>query len=74
MRTTAGTRMSVSILFTGYAPVHFACFEPIYWRLTRSPEVTIRLSGGLRSRIRPASGSTTRRGCTRRSRCRRARS
>ena len=34
------------ILFTGYAPVHFVCFRPIYERLRRLPGVEIFLSGG----------------------------
>jgi len=36
------------ILFTGYAPVHFLCFLPIYERLARDPRVEIHLSGGFR--------------------------
>ncbi|HZN40836.1 MAG TPA: CDP-glycerol glycerophosphotransferase family protein [Planctomycetota bacterium] len=38
-----------SILFTGYAPVHFVCFQPLYERLLRSSEYDVFLSGGLRS-------------------------
>lgn len=34
------------ILFTGYAPVHFVCFRPIYERLRRLPGVQIFFSGG----------------------------
>lgn len=34
------------ILFTGYAPVHFVCFRPIYDRLTRVPGVEVFVSGG----------------------------
>ena len=34
------------ILFTGYAPVHFVCFRPIYERLTRVPDVEVFVSGG----------------------------
>ncbi len=33
------------ILFTGYAPVHFVCFRPIYERLCRVPGLTVHLSG-----------------------------
>src|SRR5713226_7351220 len=33
------------LLFTGYAPVHFACFRPIYQRLSKIPGITIHLSG-----------------------------
>jgi len=35
-----------SILFTGYAPVHFVCFRPIYERLKRVPGVQVFVSGG----------------------------
>jgi len=34
------------VLFTGYAPVHFVCFRPIYERLSRLPGVEVFLSGG----------------------------
>ena len=34
------------ILFTGYAPVHFVCFRPIYERLKRLPGVDVFVSGG----------------------------
>lgn len=34
------------ILFTGYAPVHFVCFRPVYERLRRLPGVDVFLSGG----------------------------
>ncbi len=34
------------ILFTGYAPVHFVCFRPIYERVKRLPGVQIFFSGG----------------------------
>lgn len=34
------------ILFTGYAPVHFVCFRPIYERLIRLPDVDVFVSGG----------------------------
>ena len=33
------------LLFTGYAPVHFVCFRPIYQRLSKIPGITIHLSG-----------------------------
>ena len=33
------------VLFTGYAPVHFVCFRPIYQRLCKIPGLTIHLSG-----------------------------
>ena len=34
------------VLFTGYAPVHFVCFRPIYDRLKRLPGVQVFVSGG----------------------------
>jgi hypothetical protein len=34
------------ILFAGYAPVHFVCFQPIYERLRGRSDLTIDLSGG----------------------------
>lgn len=34
------------VLFTGYAPVHFVCFRPIYERLIRLPGVHVFVSGG----------------------------
>ncbi len=46
--TSEGTPMR--ILFTGYAPVHFICFRPLFERLQRLPGVEVFLSGGLRSR------------------------
>ncbi|MCK5438729.1 MAG: hypothetical protein KAI97_02235, partial [Gemmatimonadetes bacterium] len=36
------------ILFGGYAPVHFLCFQPVYERLLRDPDVEVWLTGGLR--------------------------
>lgn len=38
------------VLFTGYAPVHFACFRPLYEALLAQPGVDVTVSGGLRSR------------------------
>ena len=34
------------ILFTGYAPVHFVCFRPIYDRLKGLPGIDVVVSGG----------------------------
>lgn len=48
---------TISVLFTGYAPVHFACFRPIFERLSAVTNIDIRLSGGLRSRI-PMDGAS----------------
>lgn len=39
-----------TILFTGYAPVHFLCFRPLYERLVRCPQLQVFLSGGLRTK------------------------
>jgi len=36
------------VLFSGYAPVHFVCFLPVYHELTRDPRVEVWLSGGLK--------------------------
>jgi hypothetical protein len=38
-----------SVVFTGYAPVHFLCFRPVYERLARRPDVELWVSGGLRA-------------------------
>lgn len=38
-----------TILFTGYAPVHFHCFKPLYERLVSHPGFDVRVSGGLRT-------------------------
>jgi hypothetical protein len=38
------------LLFTGYAPVHFVCFKPLYDRLIELPGLEVYLSGGLRSK------------------------
>jgi len=40
----------ITVLFTGYAPVHFVCFKRIYDRLTQLPQVEIFVSGGLRTK------------------------
>ena len=41
---------TVRVLFTGYAPVHFACFRPLYDRLLDHPAVEVYVSGGLRTK------------------------
>jgi hypothetical protein len=41
--------VALRILFSGYAHVHFACFQPLYERLIRIPGVQVYVSGGLRS-------------------------
>jgi len=38
------------ILFTGYAPVHFVCFQPLYQRLESLPEFEVFVSGGLKTK------------------------
>lgn len=38
----------VKVLFTGYAPVHFLCFRPLYERLCEFREVELFVSGGQR--------------------------
>jgi hypothetical protein len=38
------------ILFSGYAPVHFLCFLPIYQVLRHDPDLEIWFSGGFRSK------------------------
>ncbi len=34
------------VLFSGYAPVHFVCFLPVYKRLAEDPRIEMFLSGG----------------------------
>jgi len=41
------------VLFTGYAPVHFACFRALHDALAAHPQVDVFVSGGLRSRQDP---------------------
>lgn len=43
-------------LFTGYAPVHFLCFKPMYDHLSSRPGVEVELSGGSRSKSEHAVG------------------
>jgi hypothetical protein len=38
------------ILFTGYAPVHFVCFRPIFDALAADPATEVLVSGGTRNR------------------------
>ena len=38
------------ILFTGYAPVHFVCFRPLFEALSAEPGNEVLLSGGTRQR------------------------
>jgi hypothetical protein len=46
----------MNVLFTGYAPVHFLCFKPIYDRLMALPGMEVDLSGGTRSKSEYALG------------------
>ncbi|RUR75775.1 CDP-glycerol glycerophosphotransferase family protein [Chlorogloeopsis fritschii PCC 9212] len=43
----------VTVLFTGYAPVHFLCFRPIYEQLVQLSGVEVYLSGGVRTETEP---------------------
>jgi CDP-Glycerol:Poly(glycerophosphate) glycerophosphotransferase len=43
--------MSATVLFTGYAPVHYVCFRPLHAALERLPGVDVKLSGGLRRHL-----------------------
>ncbi len=36
------------VLFAGYAPVHFVCFEPVYRLLSDDPRLEVWLSGGFK--------------------------
>lgn len=40
----------IRLLFSGYAPVHFVCFRPLYERLRRISGVTVYFSGGRRQK------------------------
>lgn len=44
------------ILFSGYAPVHFLCFKPLYERLLQIPGTEVELSGGIRTKSAHAPG------------------
>ena len=44
------------ILFSGYAPVHFLCFKPLYDRLREIPGTEVDLSGGMRTKSPHAPG------------------
>ena len=46
------------VLFAGYAPVHFVCFQPLYERLRRVRGVEIVLSGG-REALEDGTGKLT---------------
>jgi hypothetical protein len=41
----------LSVLFTGYAPVHYACFRPLHEALGREHDVEVRLAGGTRTKL-----------------------
>ena len=40
----------LEVLFTGYAPVHFLCFRPVFEYLAVVPDVRVAVSGGLRDK------------------------
>ena len=40
-----------SVLFTGYAHAHFACFHPVFTALRAAPGVDVRVAGGLRTTL-----------------------
>ena len=42
--------MKFRVLFSGYAPVHFLCFRPIYLRMLESGRFDVWFSGGLRTK------------------------
>jgi hypothetical protein len=41
----------LSVLFTGYAPVHYACFRPLHAALARESDVEVRVAGGTRTKL-----------------------
>ena len=41
---------SIRVLFTGYAPVHFVCFLPLYERMMHTPGIEAFVAGGLREK------------------------
>jgi len=42
---------TIDVLFTGHAPVHYACFRPLGDRLRREPGVRVFVSGGLKNMV-----------------------
>ncbi|MBX7192845.1 MAG: CDP-glycerol glycerophosphotransferase family protein [Sandaracinaceae bacterium] len=50
----SGPTRRTRALFTGYAHVHFACFQPIYAALAARPDVEVFVSGGLRTTLAPS--------------------
>ena len=43
-------RAPTTVLFTGYAPVHYLCFQPLHRLLAQRPDFQVFCSGGLRTR------------------------
>src|SRR3954453_448664 len=41
----------LSVLFTGYAPVHYACFRPLHEALARESGIEVRVAGGTRTKL-----------------------
>ncbi len=37
------------VLFTGYAPIHFVCFLPVFLELAKDPRIELFVSGGFKS-------------------------
>jgi hypothetical protein len=46
------------VIFTGYAPVHFVCFSPLYRYLSADPRFEVFVSGGLREEIESEDGQS----------------
>lgn len=49
VRARHGGGRVTRILFTGYAPVHFVCFKPLFDVLLSEPGMEVLVSGGIRS-------------------------
>ena len=45
-----GKQEAITVLFTGYAPVHFVCFQSLYDRLVADERFLVFVSGGVRSK------------------------
>lgn len=41
----------INVLFTGHAPVHYACFRPLADRLRKLPGVSVFVAGGLKNEV-----------------------
>src|SRR5213078_4222931 len=47
----AGRGLMLSVLFTGYAPVHYACFRPLHEALAAESGIEVHVAGGTRTRV-----------------------